>query len=160
VKQFHSATEVKGSNGAVFLVDEGTRVDVTLNDSKDTASDPDIFKGPNGYILYIFRGSSVQVLSSPTLRGSYTNIRDLPNGLLVSNFGGIPAGHYDASTGKYWTYIHTLQGIKRAVHSSLDAQLQDSQFSTVISGSTFPGFSSSYLVESPGFAVNTAIAEQ
>ena len=166
-KIFRSATEVNGGDGADFVVDGGNRVEIQISAQPmgsenfwlSTASDPDIFKGPGGYVLYISRGNSVQVFSSDELRGSYVMASGLPNGLLNSNSGGIASGHYDAGSGKYWTYVHSNEGgsttvIKRAVHSSIAVPLAPSDFSTMISGSSFPGLGSAYRVESPGFAVN------
>ncbi|MDO8340331.1 MAG: hypothetical protein Q7T16_06770 [Candidatus Burarchaeum sp.] len=166
-KIFRSATEVEGGDGADFVVDEGNRVEIQISSQPmgsenfwlSTASDPDIFKGPDGYVLYISRGNSVQVFASDELRGSYQMASSLPNGLLSSNSGGIASGYYDAGSGKYWTYVHSNEGgsttvIRRAVHSSFSSPLTQGQFSTIISGSSFPGLGSAYRVESPGFAVN------
>lgn len=158
-KTFRSATEVSGSDGTSFLVDEGNRVELIIN-SSETASDPDVFKRPDGYVLYIARNGGIQALSSNDLRGNYQNIPGLPNGMLVAaGDGSVPAGYYDDTTGEYWTYVHRPQGntssISRAVHNRIDTALSASSFSAVISGSTFPDFESSYTVESPGFAVNT-----
>jgi len=165
-KIFRSATEVEGGDGADFLADEGNRVEIQIsyqpmgseNFWMGTASDPDIFNDTNGYVLYISRGNSVQVFTSNELRGSYVVASSLPNGLLSSNLGGIASGYYDAGSGKYWTYVHSNQAgtaeIMRAVHSSIASPLTQGQFSTIISGATFPGLGSTYRVESPGFAVN------
>lgn len=156
-KFFRSATEVPGSDGASFNADSGNRLEIPIA-SQETASDPDIFKGPSGFILYISRGPSVQVFSSADMRGTYQKASNLPDGILVDKLGGIPAGHYDSATGVYWTYVHAAQGsppissIRRATNLNLNMQV--SEFSTVLSGSTFDGLTSSYRVESPGFAVN------
>ncbi len=156
-KVFRSATEVEGSDGSAFTVDPGNRLEITIT-SQDTASDPDIFRGKDEYILYISRGPSVQALSSSQLRGNYTNIASLANGILVSGSGGIPAGHYDPTTGNYWTYVHipkdNVQVIRRAEHTSLDSPIPDSKFTTIITGSGFPGLGTTYRVESPGFTEN------
>lgn len=158
-KIFRSATEVSGSDGASFLVDDGNRVEITIG-SSGHASDPDVFKGPDGYIMYIARDGGVQTLRSVDFRGSYQDVSGLPDGMLVAaGKGSVPSGHYDDTAGQYWTYVHTPQGnttvIKRAVTASINTQLQDSSFSTVISGTAFPGLGSTYRVESPGFALNT-----
>jgi len=153
VKHFHSATEVEGSDGTAFVAEPGDRVQVTIN-SPGSASDPDIFYDGARYVLYISRGPSVQVYTSPTLHGNYTLLDDLPGGYLT-HAGGVPSGHFDPSTSRYWTYVHTNQGIiRRAVHKSLDTPLSDSDFVTVLSGNSV-GLGTSYRVESPGFAVNT-----
>jgi outer membrane protein assembly factor BamB len=154
VKHFHSAIEVEGSDGTAFVAEPGDRVQVTL-DGPGSASDPDIFYDGNRYVLYISRGPSVQVYTSTTLHGSYTLSDSLPDGYL-SHAGGIPAGHFDPATARYWTYVHTTQGvIGRAIHASLDMPLDESDFTTVLNSSSI-GLGASYQVGSPGFAVNTA----
>ncbi len=157
-KIFRSATEVNGSDGAAFIVDSGSRAEINIT-SSDTASDPDIFNSSAGYMLYISRGNSVQALSSSNLRGSYSNIAGLTDGILVNGSGGIPSGYYDANTSQYWTYVHRPQGnvavIRLAQHASISSPVQESKFSTILTGSNFSGLGSSYTVESPGFTVNT-----
>ena len=158
MKYFRSASEVTGSDGTSFTADSGDRATVFLDGSTIiTASDPDIFRDASQYVLYISLGPSVQVYTSTSLRGSFTKVSSLLNGMLSSNFGGIPAGHYDAATGKYWTYVHTQEGgksvIRLAVHSNLNSSLTASQFITTVSGSGI-GLGASYHVESPGFALN------
>lgn len=160
-KIIRSATEVTGSNGASFIVDSGNRAEITVDTAGSTASasDPDIFADPNGYVLYVSRGSGVQALTSSTLRGTYSNVSGLTDGMLVATSGGIPAGHYDSATGKYWTYVTSNQSdgsqiVRRAVHSSLGTALTESSFSNFITGSSFTGLGSSYLVASPGIAIN------
>ena len=157
-KYFRSATEVSGSDGASFTVDGGDRASIFLDGyAIMTASDPDIFRDASQYVLYISIGPSVQVYTSASLRGSFTKVSSLPNGMLASNLGGIPAGHYDSTIGQYWTYVHTQENgksvIRRAVHPILSASLTASQFTTIVTGSTV-GLGSSYHVESPGFALN------
>lgn len=158
-KTFRSATEVSGADGASFIVDTGNRVEITIA-SSGSASDPDIFKGPGGFIMYVARDGGVQALSSNDLRGSYQNITGLSSGMLVAaGLGSVPAGHYNDKAEEYWTYLHRSQGstasISRVVHSRIDTALSASSFSTVISGSSFSGLGSSYTVESPGFERNT-----
>jgi carboxymethylenebutenolidase len=161
-KSFRSATEVDGSDGATFTVDPGDRVAVTIG-SNESASDPDVFQGPSSFVLYLSRGPSVQVFTSPTLRGEYRVAAGLPSGLLVSGLGGIPSGHYHSATRQFWTYVHgaaapgvpMTRAVRRAVHSGLDRQLTGADFTTVISGQSFPGLGAGFHVESPGFTVNT-----
>lgn len=158
-KIFRSATEVSGSDGVSFLVDDGNRAEITIG-SPGNASDPDVFKVPDGYIMYIARDGGVQALRANDFRGGYQDVSSLPDGMLVAaGEGSVPSGYYDDTTGQYWTYVHTPQGntavIKRAVTASINTQIQDSSFTTVISGSAFPGLGSTYKVESPGFALNT-----
>lgn len=159
-KIIRSATEVSGSDGTSFLVDNGNRIEITIT-SSETASDPDIFKGPDGFILYIARNGGVQALRASDLHGNYQNVSGLSNGMLINmGSGSVPSGYYDETTGEFWTYVHTPQGntsnIKRAVSSGINTSIPDSSFKTVISGGNFPGLGSSYTVESPGFALNTS----
>ena len=163
-KVFHSATEVSGSDGARFTVDPGARANIQISGNQ-TASDPDIFAGASGYVLYISKGQSIQVLTSPTLKGTYTDVPGLPGGMLTSGTsGGIPSGHYDSVSGKYWTYVARSQVggvevIRQAIHDRIDTPLADSAFNTTLSGSSFPGLGASYSVGSPGFAVyDTSLA--
>lgn len=146
-----SATEVDGSNGSRFVVDSGDRAMV----SGGQVTDPDIFYDGTKYVLYISRGPSVLVFTSPSLQGTYTPVSTLTNGLLTS-VGGVPAGHYNATTGEYWTYVHASNPsvIKRATHSDFSRQLTSADFSTVLSGASFSTLGASYLVQSPGFLVN------
>lgn len=145
-----SATEVDGSDGTQFVVDSGDRILIS------NGTDPDTFYDGSQYIMYISKGPSVLVSTSTTLKGTYSLVSTLTNGTLT-NVGGIPAGQYDSATAKYWTYVHTASSpsvIKRAIHSDFSKTLSDSDFSTVVSGSTYTGLGSSYSVQSPGFAVN------
>ncbi|MBI4545860.1 MAG: Ig domain-containing protein [Gemmatimonadetes bacterium] len=156
-KLFRSATEVQGSDGTSFTVDSGNRAQLTIA-SNESASDPDIFPGPSGFVMYISRGPSVQATTASDLRGSYTNVSGLPNGLLVQGAGGIPAGYYDSATSRFWTYVHIRQGniavIRRALHTTLSSQLNESQFTTVVAGATYPGLGATWHVESPGITSN------
>ena len=153
VKHFRSATEVDGSDGAQFVADSGDRVQVTII-PPSTASDPDIFYDGNRYVIYIARGQSIQVYTSQTLLGDYTLLSTLLDGYLTHDVG-VGSGYFDQATSRYWTYGHTFEGIiRRAVHASLDESLSDSDFTTVLTGSSI-GLGASYLVQSPGFAVNT-----
>ena len=157
-KVFRSATEVAGSDGSSFTVDTGIRYE-TIITGMEWASDPDVFRGPDSYLIYFSRGQSVQALSSSTLKGSYNPVSDLPNGMLVgSGIGAAPAGHYDSSTGRYWTYIEGAPAgvsvIRRAAHNNLIFSLSEPSFTTVLAGNTFQGLSSFYNVGRPSFALN------
>jgi uncharacterized repeat protein (TIGR01451 family) len=156
-KHILSATEVPGSNGRQFVVDPGDRATIALSGTS-TASDPDIFFDGTQYVLYISRGPSTSVWTSPTLRGTYTQSMTLPNGLLSNNTGGVPAGYFDPSTMQYWTYAHVGQAgvsvIRRAVHSGLSEQLGEASWTTVMTGPSI-GFSSTTSVESPSFTLLT-----
>lgn len=157
-KIFRSATEVAGSDGGSFTVDSGDRATITIT-SSEAASDPDIFTGPSGYVLYISIMNSIQVYSAGTLRSTYTKSTALSDGYLTRNIGGIASGYYDSVAGQYWTFVHIkdlLSGypvIRRAMHVNLNSQLVETQFSNVISGTAI-GLGDSYNIESPGFAVN------
>lgn len=156
-KVFRSATEVEGSDGSAFIVDPGNRAEISIT-SFETASDPDVFEDPSGFIMYISKGQDILALSSSDLRGNYTIVSKLPDGILARGSGSVPSGYYSAATKEYWTYVHSsregISVIRRAAHSSLDRPIPDASFSTIISGSSFPGLGSSCMVESPGFAVN------
>jgi len=145
-----SAAEVEGSDGKQFVVDEGDRALV------QQTTDPDIFFDGSKYYLYLSKGAQVIALTSTSLKGTYTKVDTLSDGVLTTA-GGVPAGHYDAATGKYWTYIHNPSSpsvIKRAVHSDFSRTLSESDFATVVSGATFSGLNATTAVQSPGFAVN------
>lgn len=156
-KTFRSATEEENGDGTVFTVDAGDRATVTIT-SSEAASDPDIFTSPDGYVLYISRGMSVQALSSPTLLGNYSNISGLTNGMLANATGGIPSGYYDTTANKYWTYAHKNSSgkdiIRRAVHDTVDTEVLEASFNNIISGSDFEDLGSSFSTASPGFAPN------
>jgi hypothetical protein len=154
VKHFRSATEVAGSDGTQFALDAGDRASVTIgaNISPRTASDPDIFFDGKRYVLYIAYGPSISVWTSPDLRGAFA-----AGGMLSQDTGSIPAGHFDVSTGKYWTFSHIprkdIAIIRRAVHSSLTL-LSENDWVTVLTGANI-GLPATTTVESPGFAINT-----
>jgi hypothetical protein len=158
IKHFRSATEVPGSDGSRFVADEGDRASVTLF-APDTASDPDIFFDGTSYVLYISRGNSVQLYTSPTLRGTYALFPDLPDGFLTWNIGGVGSGLFNTDTSQYWTYAHIpisgspLQKIRRAVHDTLGARLEEGDFVDVVTGESI-GLGSSFLVASPGIAAH------
>ena len=152
-KQFLSATEVAGSNGTQFTVDSGTRATVTVT-SGSSASDPDIFVDGSTFVMYISHGASFSVWTSSELRGTYTRSTVLSNGLLSNQRGGVPAGHYDRTTGEYWTYVHIGESgrsvIRRALHRSLTEPISDAGWTTVLTAASM-GLSATMSVESPGF---------
>ncbi|TND05863.1 MAG: hypothetical protein FD123_3554 [Bacteroidetes bacterium] len=163
-KYFDSATEIPGSDGTQFVKNSGHRISVTLTQSPQTGSDPDIFFDGTKYVLYVSQGPSTLAASCSSLHGTYSVFPNLPAGVLVQNIGGIPCGHYDASSNQYWTFVHSNVGnsveIRRAAHSDFNTQL--TSFTTVISGPVI-GEPASTKTESPGFCVNTlltAIHEQ
>jgi len=157
--RFGSATEVEGSDGEVFALDEGDRVKVTLSSSGPirTASDPDIFFDGSQYILYIAYGPSISAWTSPDLRGTFTPIAELPGGMLTNDTGGVAAGYYDPVSQQYWTFAHKTDQnlpaiIRRTVHDDLTQQLTDQEWSEINGISV--GLTATTSIESPGFAVN------
>jgi hypothetical protein len=164
IKHFRSATEVAGSDGTEFVAAQGDRASITLfptATAPDSASDPDIFFDGTTYVLYISRGNSIQVYTSPTLQGTYTLASELPDGFLTQNIGGVGSGLFDTNTSQYWTYVHiptgAVQKIRRAVHDTLGVPLEESDFVDVVTGESI-GLGSSFLVASPGIALNRAQA--
>lgn len=157
IKYFDSAVEVAGSDGTEFVIQNGHRTELTLANSPLTASDPDIYFDGTKYIMYVSQGSNTLAYESSSLHGTYTAFPNLSNATLTSE-GGIPCGHYDAATGKYWTYVHAnVSGetvIKQAIHNDFNSQLNSGNFSTVISGPIL-GYPSDTKTESPGFCENT-----
>lgn len=157
--RFGSATEVEGSDGANFILDEGDRVIVPLSVSGPirTASDPDVFFDGTLYYLYIAYGPSISVWTSSELRGTYVQSADLPGGMLNNDSGGVASGYYDPETKRYWTFAHfsdqnQLALIHRAAQTSLTQQIIDPEWITISSESV--GLAATMNIESPGFAIN------
>jgi len=161
-KQFMSATEVAGSNGTQFAVDSGTRAEVSIT-AGTSASDPDVFVDGSSFVLYISHGASISVWTSSELRGTYTRSTQLTDGLLSNQRGGVPAGHYDAATGNYWTFAHIGDSgrsvIRRAVHSSLKQAIADAAWTTVLTASGV-GLSATMSVESPSITTRDVVMLQ
>ena len=135
-KQFRSATEIEGTKGKRFRLDEGIRAEVSLSQGH-FASDPDVFLGPDGYYLYLSRGAQVQVLFSSTLRGTFTPITTLSGGMLSYNIGGVPAGYYDPRTKMFFTFITRHKGgnkteIHGAMHPDFFKVLQERDFRKIM----------------------------
>ncbi|MFP8873207.1 MAG: hypothetical protein VCB42_01440 [Myxococcota bacterium] len=154
-KDFDSALEVEGSLGTEFVLSEGHRIQVQ-------GSDPDIFFDGEQFVLYVSRGQSTLVFVSETLEGEYAAIEGLEGDSFLTHKGGIPAGHYDESSASYWTYVHSNTGagtvVRLAVHDSLSSTLGEEAFETLLAGEDL-GYDSDHGVESPSFAVNTAVPE-
>ena len=153
IKYFSSATEVVGSDGKRFKLNDGYRVSITVGDGAHRgASDPDIFFDGNQYVLYISHGTAISVWTSPSLKGNYSHVGDLSD-----TEGGVPAGYYHRNTGKYWTFSHITQDgvtvIRRANHSDLDSVLPAQKWIDVISAPIL-GLPSTRDTGSPGFTVN------
>lgn len=160
VQRFGSATELEGSDGTQFTLDEGDRVSITVSEGSTlrSASDPDIFFDGAQYFIYISHGPSISVWTSAELRGSFVQITSLPDNLLSLGSGGVPAGYFDDLSGLYWTFAHaprrdSATNIYRAVHSDFSRQIGNADWVVVVSGETL-GLGNTINVESPGFAVN------
>jgi len=161
-KQFFSATEVPGSNGTQFALDPGERATATIPSTGpgSAASDPDVFFDGTQYVMYISHGTSTSVWTSSALRGTYTKSTRLAQGLLSNNQGGVPAGHFDAATARYWTYVHTASQpggatiIRRAVHATLTEAPADSAWTTIMTGAGM-ALNATTSVESPSFTTLT-----
>jgi hypothetical protein len=159
VKRFRSATEVDGSDGTRFVADPGDRTQVALQPGPagaGTASDPDLFHDGARWVLYVSRGNSTEVHTSPTLRGAYVVSPALPQGRLTNDTGGVGAGHFDALSRQYWTFVHRpdpVQRIYRAVHPGLATPLLAADLIPLVTGSSL-GLGASFAVASPGIAPN------
>lgn len=159
-----SATEVPGSDGEEFILDEGQRAAMTIDPSSHikTFSDPDIFFDGGQYVLYVSYGASTSVWVSKELRGEFFLEQALPQGLLTNGTGGVPSGHFDPGSSQYWTYTHIdLNGksvIRGARHTNLTQPLNESDFTPIISGESI-GLGANVSVASPGFTLNTASIE-
>lgn len=157
-KYILSATEVSGSDGGSFVVDQGVRTSYVINQC--CFSDPAVFEGPGGYYLYTSMGQETLAFESSTLTGSYTAVQGLDGGVLTSQgTGGVPAGYYDNASQSFWTYVTQGQNpvvIMRASTPNIDSEIPGSSFQTVISGCTFLGLGCSYMAASPAVHLNTA----
>lgn len=153
-KYFDSATEVEGTDGTMFTLNDDHRAVVELggSDGLRTASDPDIFFDGRQFVLYISHGPSISVWTAPNIGDRFTKV-----GMLSNNTGGIPSGYFDQESGKYWTFSHIIQNgksvIRRAVHADFSRPLTETDWATVLSGAG-SGLGDQVNVESPGFAVN------
>ena len=152
-KYFLSATEEPGSQGSVYFMDDGVRMEIQLSSAQRIAADPDIFHGPDGYYQYVSRGQNIQVFFSTELRGTYQSLSGLDDGILTRGGGGVPAGYYDAEQGLFYTFVTTsvdgaISEIRLATHPSLDTPIERDSFETIISGAQL--FSEGHLVASPG----------
>ncbi|MBI2968229.1 MAG: T9SS type A sorting domain-containing protein [Bacteroidetes bacterium] len=156
-KYFDSAVEVDGSDGTQFTLLDGHRKEITLNNSPQTASDPDIYFDGNEYILYISQGSSSLAFHSTSMHGVYSSFPNLTNDLLT-NQGGIPCGFFNEDSWEYHTYVHSnVSGntvIGHATHTGFTGQLNT--FTTVISGPII-GEPATTKTESPGICRNEFI---
>lgn len=154
-KDFYSATEQPGSIGTDFQIDPGLRMSISIGPG-EIAADSDIFEGPDGFYQYVSRGQMVQLFYATDLRGSYTPVESLPNGMVTAQAcGGVPSGYYDFEEQMFRVFVSSQQGslsvIRMASHHLLQ-QLRDDDFQTILQGSDF--FSEEHLVSSPGIWLN------
>ncbi len=159
-QRFGSATEVEGSNGAMFTLDDGDRAAVQISPGGPirSASDPDIFFDGTQYVLYISHGPSFSVWTSPDLRGAYTEAAASLPGELLTSLTGVPSGYFEPLSRRYWSFGHRARqdqaaSIYRAVHADFSRPLSESDWVIVASGESL-GLTGAVNVESPGFAVN------
>ena len=156
-QHFLSATEVTGSDGKIFTLDQGTRLVIPVGGAGQeySASDQDVFFDGEKWIMYVSHGKSTSAWISPELRGSYAK-----SGTISDMQGGVPTGHFNPETGQYWTYTFIKKGgmggmsvIRRAVHSGLSQPVSAGQWKEVVTPQSI-GLSATHHIESPGFAVN------
>ena len=156
-QHFLSATEVTGSDGKIFTLDQGIRLVIPVGGAgqESSASDQDVFFDGEQWIMYVSHGQSTSAWISPELRGTYAK-----SGTISDMQGGVPTGHFDPETGQYWTYTFIKKGgmggmsvIRRAVHSGLSQPVSAGQWKEVVTPQSI-GLSATHHIESPGFAVN------
>jgi hypothetical protein len=158
-RRIGSDTEVEGTDGAEFVLDDGDRLSVSVGAGTpfQSVSDPDI--SPDGRDMYLLlsHGSWMTGWTSLDLRGAYRQLNVPPMGFLTAGSGGVGAGHFDASSSNIWLCAHVYQQvgmvIRRAAVKDLARQLEESDWTTVLTGEGL-GLGQGVNVESPGFAVN------
>ena len=112
IKYIHSATEVAGSVGIAFVVNTGHRLTVPAGGSEPCiASDPDIIRVEDNFIVLLSRGTSTQLWTSKDLHGTYVLSTALPGGFLWQNGPAVASGLYlparsASPTGEFWLYGH------------------------------------------------------
>jgi len=159
VKRIGSATEVEGTDGAEFVLDEGDRLSVSIGAGTpfQSVSDPDISTDGRDAYLLLSHGPWMTVWTSTDLRGSYRQLNVPPMGFLTAGSGGVGASHFDASSGTIWLYSHIHQQvgmvIRRATVKDFARQLEEPDWTTVLTGESL-GLGQGVNVESPGVAVN------
>ena len=162
-QRFRSAIEVEGSDGALFEVQEDSRLEISLNPG-ERSSDPDVFRLVDGrWGMYITWLKRTALFVSDDLHGTYEPAEELG----MPPFLGPPdrmvaSGFYNEQTGQYWTYADTPLplssgfevGIQRAVHDDVNEVLNISDFETVVRGGDESGLPSGYWAASPGITLN------
>ena len=163
---FRTATEIEGSDGTRFVVDEGDRLTIQTAPPYTTATNPDVFRDRNGFVLYVGQtaGSSFDDLvrcivaySSKTLRGQYSKISGLPDGKLVcGKVHPSATGHYDFGTDSYWTYLAALDkcSIVWVRHRDIHTPLALNDFRMAFRLRSMPDLGSSFIGLHTRFAVN------
>ncbi len=149
-KRILSATEVAGSDGHEFRVDDGARLEVPVEDTSGRVSDPDLVEGPEGWRMLLSRGQNVQVYGADTLRGTYAAVSELE---LNRGSGGVPAGQYIAESDLWWLYVTShvgedLSEIRFAELDTLDEKMDDDLLEAV--AITPEGYQGVLQVASPG----------
>jgi len=158
-KRIGSATEVEGSDGGSFALDDGERLGVSIGAGTpfQSASDPDAWSDGRDHYLLLSHGPWMTLWTSDSLRGEYRQLNVPPMGFLSAGTGGVGAGFFEPQTGAPWIYAHARQQvgmvIRRATPKDLTQQLEESDWTTVLTGDSL-GFEPGTNVESPGFAIN------
>ncbi|MCB9760679.1 MAG: hypothetical protein H6739_12625 [Alphaproteobacteria bacterium] len=165
-QRFGSAVEVEGSDGVDFVIQEGSRFELTLQ-AGDRASDPAVFATPFGYVMYILLNEATLALVSDTLHGRYTPVAALPEGMLTEPYYGLMVGQWDHERQLIRSYASVPlprgQGqqpdivIQLAEHADLDAPL--TAWQTVVEGGDPPELPEGYWAASPGLAENVRFPE-
>ncbi len=160
IKYIHSATEVAGSDGTAFVVNPGHRLTVPTGGSDPPiASDPDIIRVGDEFIVLLSRGTSTQLWTSSDLHGTFALSTSLPGGFLWQNGPAVASGFHFDSTGEFWFYGHEFSAahgtkvIRRAVVSSITDQVPAAAWTTVV-GPNDLGLSNATELGSPGVALN------
>ena len=159
MKHIGSATEVEGTDGAEFILDEGDRLSVSVGAGTpfQSVSDPDVSTDGREVYLLLSHGSWMTVWTSPELRGEYRQLNVPPMGFLTTGSGGVGASHFDTPSASIWLFSHVHQQvgvvIRRAAVKDLTRQLEEADWTTVLTGEGL-GLGQGVNVESPGFAVN------
>ena len=165
LQRFGSAIEVEGSDGALFEVQEGARLEVPMFPGQ-RCSDPDVFQLADGrWGMYINELEHTALYVSDELHGTYEPMETLGMPPFFTQMDhGLGVGYYHPENEEYWTYINYPEGvltgeevnivIQRAVHQDFDDVIQPEAFDTVIHGGDGSGLPEKYWAASPGFTVN------
>lgn len=158
-KHIASATEVEGTDGAEFILDEGDRLSVSVGTGTpfQSISDPDVSTDGREVYPLLSHGSWMAVRTSPALRGSYRQLDVPPMGFPTAGSGGVGARHFGTPSTSIWLFPHVHQQvgmvIRRAAVRDLTRQLEEGDWTTVLAGEG-RGLGQGMNAESAGFAVN------